>query len=94
MLFEAAYYQARDGGLARRLVAAEAAVASPMDIQAGIDSIPAATTFCARIQRLRPDLYDVQIREDRPAEPQNVWRQRIATSDSDGHTMITAITAV
>ncbi|MEG8179270.1 hypothetical protein GZH49_12100 [Nocardia terpenica] len=89
--FELAYYQARDGRAARQWIAAGAAVSDAAGIQAGIDSQPPAA-FCARIQRLLPGLYDVQLREHRPGEPEIVWQQRITTSTSDGRVVITAIT--
>ncbi|MVU77114.1 hypothetical protein GPX89_07615 [Nocardia sp. ET3-3] len=91
-VFEAAYYRDRDGGRARALVAESAAVADAPAIQAGIDSIPVGTTYCARIRRLDLGLYGVEIHEVRPGEPESIWRQQIATSDRDGHTLITAIT--
>lgn len=91
-MFEAAYYRDRDGVRARALVAGSAAVADAPTIQAGIDSIPAGTTYCARIRRLNLGLYGVEIHEARPGEPESVWRQQISTSDHDGHTLITAIT--
>ncbi|WP_067574877.1 hypothetical protein [Nocardia acidivorans] len=91
-VFEAAYYRHRDGARARALVAGSAAVADAPAIQAGIDSIPAGTTYCARIRRLDLGLYGVEIHEIRPGEPESIWRQQISTSDHGGHTVITAIT--
>lgn len=91
-VFESAYYRDRDGVRARALVAGSAAVADASAIQAGIDSIPAGTTYCARIHRLDLGLYGVEIHEARPGEPESIWRQQISTSDHDGHTLITAIT--
>ncbi|WP_225732226.1 MULTISPECIES: hypothetical protein [unclassified Nocardia] len=90
--FEAAYYLARNGGRAREVVAASAAVAGAAQIQAGIDSIPAGTTYCAHISPLTTGLYAVEIHEYRPGEPENLWRQQISTSQSNEHTLITAIT--
>ncbi|WP_194834870.1 hypothetical protein [Nocardia sp. XZ_19_369] len=89
--FETAYYSARNGQAARRWVAAGAAISDADGIQAGIDSQSAAT-FCLRIQRLLPGLYDVQVRERRPGEPETLWRQRITTSTNGEHPVITAIT--
>ncbi|WP_280433436.1 hypothetical protein [Nocardia brasiliensis] len=90
--FETAYYSARDGRAARRWVAEGAAISDAAGIQAGIDSQSVAA-FCVRIQRLLPGLYDVQVREHRPGQPETLWRQRITTSASDGYSVITAITA-
>ncbi|WP_156161846.1 hypothetical protein [Nocardia vulneris] len=90
--FETAYYSARDGYAARRWVADGAAILDAAGIQAGIDSQSVAA-FCVRIQRLLPGLYDVQVREHRPGEPETLWRQRITTSASGGYSVITAITA-
>ncbi|MFE3317541.1 hypothetical protein [Nocardia sp. NPDC059195] len=89
--FEAAYYHARDGGLAREVVAAQAAVSDASTIQAGIDSAPPGTTYCARIQILTSGLYSVEITETRPGAPPTVWRQRISTTQLDWHSVITAI---
>lgn len=91
-LFEAAYYRARDGGRARQVVAAQAAIPDAAGIQAGIDSLPAGTTYCVHIEALASGLYAVQIHESCPGEPETLWRQQISTNDGDGHTLITAIT--
>lgn len=90
-VFEAAYYHARDGAIARDVVATGAAVSDAATIQAGIDSVPPVAAFCARIEPLTPGLYAVQITETRPATPSRVWRQRISTAHHGGHSVITAI---
>ncbi|MBF6456062.1 MULTISPECIES: hypothetical protein [Nocardia] len=90
-VFEAAYYHARDGLMARDVVATEAAVSDAATIQAGIDSAPPVTAYCTRIEPLTPGLYAVQITETRPDTPPRVWRQRISTAHHDGHSVITAI---
>ncbi|MBF6183347.1 hypothetical protein [Nocardia otitidiscaviarum] len=93
-LFEAAYYRARDGGKARQLLlAASATVPDAATIQAGIDSLPAGTTYCAHIAELAAGVYTVEIRETPPGEPESVWRQQISTSHGDG-AVITHITAL
>ncbi|MFI6309744.1 hypothetical protein ACIBEK_06330 [Nocardia fusca] len=92
-VFEAAYYHARDGVMARDVVATEAAVSDAATIQAGIDSAPPVTAYCTRIEPLTPGLYAVEITETRPANAPTVWRQRISTTHHDGHSVITAITA-
>ncbi|WP_378733336.1 hypothetical protein [Nocardia brasiliensis] len=92
--FEAAYYLFRSGVRAREAVAASAAIPDAAQIQAGIDSIPAGTTYCAHISRLAGGLYGVEVHEFRPGEPENVWRQQMSTSDSDGRTVVTSITGL
>lgn len=93
-LFEAAYYQARDGSKARQLVlSASAAVPDAAAIQAGIDSLPAGTTYCAHIAELAAGVYTVEIRETPPGGPESRWRQQISTSHGDG-AVITHITAL
>ncbi len=89
--FEAAYYHARDGVLAREVVAAAAAISDAATIQAGIDSAPLGTTYCARIRRLNPGLYAVEITDTPPGAAPRVWRQRISTTQLDRHSVITAI---
>lgn len=89
--FEAAYYHARDGVLAREVVAADAAISDATTIQAGIDSAPLGTTYCARIRRLNPGLYAVEITDTPPGAAPRVWRQRISTTQLDRHSVITAI---
>ncbi|WP_306358312.1 MULTISPECIES: hypothetical protein [unclassified Nocardia] len=93
-LFEAAYYRARDGGKARQLLLdASVAVPDAAAIQAGIDSLPTGTTYCAHIAELAAGVYTVEIRETPPGEPESVWRQQISTSHGDG-AVITHITAL
>ncbi|WP_405135091.1 hypothetical protein [Nocardia sp. NBC_01388] len=91
-VFEAAYYLARDARRAREVVAASAAIPQAPQIQAGIDSIPAATTYCAHITTLDHGLYAVEVAETRTDGTKNLWRQRISTDDADHSTLITAIT--
>ncbi|MBF6238715.1 hypothetical protein IU474_16825 [Nocardia otitidiscaviarum] len=91
-VFEAAYYLSRDARRARSVVAVAAAIPDVADIQAGIDSLQAGTTYCARITALAPGLYAVDVHENRPDHTENVWRQHIATSAVGDGTQITAIT--
>ncbi|WP_433657982.1 hypothetical protein ACQPW1_39550 [Nocardia sp. CA-128927] len=93
MAFEYAYYVARDAGQARGVVAADAAVPHEDQIQAGIDSVPAGTTYCARIQALTVGQYLLELTECRPGEPETSWRQRISTIELDGHAVIISIAA-
>lgn len=90
-VFEAAYYHARDGVMARDVVATEAAVSDAATIQAGIDSVSPVAAYCTRIEQLTPGLYAVQITETRPDIAPRVWRQRISTTHHDGRSVITAI---
>ncbi|MFE3195406.1 hypothetical protein ACFXHA_40835 [Nocardia sp. NPDC059240] len=91
-VFEAAYYLARSGARARDVVAASAAIPDAETIQAGIDTVPLGTTYCARIMALTVGLYAVEVHETRPGEPESVWRQQISTSPPDAGALITAIT--
>ncbi|WP_460696671.1 hypothetical protein [Nocardia thraciensis] len=91
-VFEAAYYHARDAHLAREVVAAGSAIPAASEIQVGIDSIPAGTTYCARTRALAAGLSAVEVTEFRPGEPEVTWRQRISTTHVDGRAVITAIT--
>ncbi|GAB4588951.1 hypothetical protein [Nocardia sp. IFM 10818] len=91
-VFEAAYYRVRDARRARQMVAAAAAIPPVAQIQAGIDSIPAATTYCAHITALDHGLYAVEVAESRADGTGNLWRQRISTSEVGDGTLITAIT--
>ncbi|MGV9832910.1 hypothetical protein ACWDUL_01715 [Nocardia niigatensis] len=91
-VFEAAYYLARDAHRARKMVAPAAAIPQVAQIQAGIDSIPAATTYCAHITALGYGLYAVEVTETRADGTKNLWRQRISTDEVDHSTLITAIT--
>ncbi|MEU7140440.1 hypothetical protein ABZ942_13390 [Nocardia sp. NPDC046473] len=89
--FEAAYYLARSARAAREVVSTAAALPDAAVIQAGIDSIPSGTTYCAHISKLAGGLYGVEVHEQRPDEPENVWRQQISTYESGGRTVITSI---
>ncbi|MEC3915500.1 hypothetical protein [Nocardia sp. CDC160] len=91
-LFEAAYYLARDAHWAREMVADAAAIPQAPEIQAGIDSIPAATTYCAHITALDHGLFAVEVAETRTDGTKNLWRQRISTDEANHSTLITAIT--
>ncbi|NNH75839.1 hypothetical protein HLB23_39325 [Nocardia uniformis] len=75
-VFEAAYYRLRDGARARRVVAGSAAIPDASAIQAGIDSIPVGTTYCAHIRRLHVGLYAVEIHERRPTSPKRYGGNR------------------
>ncbi|WP_306358577.1 MULTISPECIES: hypothetical protein [unclassified Nocardia] len=90
-VFEAAYYLARSGERARQLVAASASIPEPAAIQAGIDSLPAGTTYCATITTLAAGLHEVEIREAHPGGVERLWRQQISTTTAAEGAVITAI---
>ncbi|WP_156161880.1 hypothetical protein [Nocardia vulneris] len=92
--FEHAYYIARDGRQARDVVASDAAVPGAEQIQVGIDSVPAGTTYCVRIHALVGGQYLVELTETRPREPETTWKQRISTAEVNGRVVITSIAAV
>ncbi|SUA80355.1 Uncharacterised protein [Nocardia otitidiscaviarum] len=88
-----AYYVARSGALARELVAADAAVPSAADIQAGIDTIPPLTTHCVQIAPgAFAGQYIVIVTEFRPDDSRRIWSPQLVmtTTDAD-RTVINAI---
>ncbi|MBF6397863.1 hypothetical protein IU438_18905 [Nocardia cyriacigeorgica] len=89
--FVAAFYHARSGVLARKMVAPEATVADAASIQAQIDAVPPGTAYCAWIEADLPGWYHLELVEYRPNQPTVVRRQRIATTATDGRAVITAI---
>ncbi|MFE3444972.1 hypothetical protein ACFXNW_18225 [Nocardia sp. NPDC059180] len=89
--FVAAFYDVRNGGLALKMVAPEAAVGNAASIQARIDAVPPGTAYCAWIEALLPGWYHLELVEYRPGQPTVVWRQRIATTSTDGRALIIAI---
>ncbi|TLG01783.1 hypothetical protein FEK35_23270 [Nocardia cyriacigeorgica] len=89
--FVAAFYHARSGVLARELVAPEATVADAASLQAQIDAVPPGTAYCAWIEAVLPGWYHLELVEYRPSQPTVVRRQRIATTGTVGHVVITAI---
>ncbi|MFE3543285.1 hypothetical protein ACFXK0_09955 [Nocardia sp. NPDC059177] len=93
LAFQHAYYVARSGDQARTLVAANAALPSGADIQAGIDTIPAGTTHCLAIVPGSEDgQYLVTITEYRPDEvPIRYNPQLVGTAVVGGKTLITSI---
>ncbi|MBF6095747.1 hypothetical protein [Nocardia cyriacigeorgica] len=89
--FVAAYYHARSGVLAQRMVAPEAMVADAALLQAQIDSVPPGTAYCAWIEAVSPGWHHLELVEYRPNQPTLVRRQRIATTATEGQVLITAI---
>lgn len=93
LAFQHAYYVARSGDQARTLVAANAALPTGSEIQAGIDTIPIGTTHCLAISPAGSDgRYQVTITEYRPDEvPIRYNPQLVGTAEIGGKTLITSI---
>lgn len=94
--FEYAFYSDRDGEKARSFVAPDAdTVSSAPIIQRGIDEhVPRGTTYCAQINQIGPDNYELDLTERRPggtSAEDLLYTQLITTTVRDGRTMITAI---
>lgn len=94
--FEYAFYSDRDGEKARSFVAPDAdTVGSAPTIQRGIDEhVPRGTTYCAQINQIGPDNYELDLTERRPggtSAEDLLYTQLITTTVRDGRTMITAI---
>ncbi|MEV0545829.1 hypothetical protein AB0H98_03350 [Nocardia salmonicida] len=94
--FEYSFYSDRDGEKARSFVAPDAdTVGSAPSIQRGIDEhVPRGTTYCAQINQIGPDNYELDLTERRPggtSAEDLLYTQLITTAVRDGRTMITAI---
>ncbi|MEU4315804.1 hypothetical protein [Nocardia sp. NPDC024068] len=91
--FQHAYYVARSGEQARALVAPDAAVPSAPDIQQGIDSIPAGTTYCVQIAPgAFVGQYTVTVTEYRPGSAPLAYNPQLVTTMRIGDkTLITGI---
>lgn len=91
--FQHAYYAGRSGEQARALVAPDAAVPSAPDIQRGIDSIPAGTTYCVQIAPgAFVGQYTVTVTEYRPGSaPLGYNPQLVTTMRIGDRTLITGI---
>lgn len=64
---EHAYYVDRDGAAVRALMADGSPVAGPAEtIQAGIDTVPAGTSYCLAEAQVSPTVYAVTVTEHRP----------------------------
>lgn len=94
--FQWAYYSDRSGARARDWVAAGADVPDAAAIQAGIDSVPAATKYCVHVSRADSDgsggTWNVVLSEQFPTDktPQQ-WAQTVTTRAEGGRVLITAI---
>ncbi|GAB2548587.1 hypothetical protein [Nocardia heshunensis] len=93
--FEWAYYSDRSGARAREWVTADAQVPTAETIQAGIDSMPVDTKYCAHITRATGDTGDtwnVTLSEQYPTDPTpQQWAQTITTAEVGGRVLITGI---
>ncbi|WP_194824611.1 hypothetical protein [Nocardia sp. XZ_19_231] len=94
--FEHAFYSDRNGEKARSYVAPDAdTVGSAPTIQRGIDEhVPLGTTYCAQINQISPDNYELDLTERRPggtSAEDLLYTQLITTTVRDGQAMITAI---
>ncbi|MFD4458003.1 hypothetical protein [Nocardia sp. NPDC058480] len=94
--FEYAFYTDRNGEKARSYVAPEAdTVGSAPIIQDGIDKyVPLGTTYCAQINQIGPDSYELDLTERRPggtSADDLLYTQLITTTVRDGRTMIATI---
>ncbi|WP_216916936.1 hypothetical protein [Nocardia noduli] len=91
LAFESAYYLDRSGAKARGFTTGDAALPSAAAIQTGIDSVPRGTTHCVRIAPAGPGGWAVDLSEQRPGQPTQVYRQTITTTSHDGRVLITGI---
>ncbi|WP_067813586.1 hypothetical protein [Nocardia inohanensis] len=87
------YYVDRSGAKVREMYAPDAAAPSVAQIQAGIDSIPAGTTYCVQIV---PGPFDGQhvmvVNETHPDSTKKTWPpQLVLTVTSGDRTLISAI---
>ncbi len=94
--FEYAFYTDRNGEKARSYVVPEAdTVGSAPIIQDGIDKyVPLGTTYCAQINQIGPDSYELDLTERRPggtSAEDLLYTQLITTTVRDGRTMIATI---
>ncbi|WP_446222914.1 hypothetical protein ACTWPB_24660 [Nocardia sp. IBHARD005] len=94
--FEYAFYTDRNGEKARSYVAPEAdTVGSAPIIQGGIDKyVPLGTTYCAQINQIGPDSYELDLTERRPggtSADDLLYTQLITTTVRDGRTLIATI---
>jgi hypothetical protein len=94
--FEHAYYVQRSGAAAHTLVSPDAPPSAPFtivaNIDAGIATVPAGTTYCLDIDALRPGVFTLTLTEAGPdGAPGVQYRQRITTTEVDGRYVIASI---
>ncbi|MFJ4655916.1 hypothetical protein ACIP5Y_31980 [Nocardia sp. NPDC088792] len=90
------YYVDRSGPAVHEMYAADAAAPTVEQIQAGIDSIPAGTTYCVQIM---PGPFDGQhimiVTETHPDTTRRTWTpQLVITTKNGDRTLISAIVPV
>ncbi|RRQ25343.1 hypothetical protein DK926_23855 [Rhodococcus sp. Eu-32] len=93
--FEHAYYVQRSGAAAHALVSPDAPSSAPFtvvaNLDAGIATVAAGTTYCLDIDTLRPGVFTLTLTESGPDGPGTQYRQRITTSEVDGRFVIASI---
>ena len=93
--FEHAYYVQRSGAAAHALVSPNAPAIAPFTVEANLDAgiatVPAGTTYCLDIDPLRTGSYTLTLTESGPNGPGTQYRQRITTDQVDGRYVIAAI---
>lgn len=93
--FEHAYYVQRSGAAAHALVSPEAPSTAPFtvaaNLDAGIATVAAGTTYCLDIDPLRPGVFTLTLTESGPNGPGVQYRQRITTTEVDGRYVIASI---
>ncbi|MBY4130213.1 hypothetical protein HQO83_17600 [Rhodococcus fascians] len=93
--FEHAYYVQRSGTAAHALVSPNAPTSAPFTVEANLDAgiatVPAGTTYCLDIDPLRTGSYTLTLTESGPNGPGTQYRQRITTDQVDGRYVIAAI---
>ena len=93
--FEHAYYVQRSGAAAHALVSPNAPASAPFTVEANLDAgiatAPAGTTYCLDIDPLRTGSYTLTLTESGPNGPGTQYRQRITTDQVDGRYVIAAI---
>lgn len=94
--FEHRYYSQRSGQAARELVSPDADPSAPFtvtaNLDAGIATVPAGTTYCLGIAPVLAGVYAVTITETRPDGARSQYAQQITTGVVDGRHVIESIT--
>ncbi|MFI9504470.1 hypothetical protein [Nocardia sp. NPDC052566] len=96
LAFERAYYVQRSGYAAREVVAANSTVPPAVQIQRGIDKVPAGTRYCVRITRteggdVAEAKWKVELTQQHPGAAPQTFIQLVTTRTAANRTLITAI---
>lgn len=91
LAFQHAYYVGRDGTQARAVVAPDANVPGADVIQAGISTVPAATTHCVAITGQAQNRYAITVTETHPDTTTRSFAEVITTTQVNGRTVIASI---